>query len=260
MGAAQLEGQLEVFATAGELVGSDLSGRTVLVIDVLRATSTIVTALAHGAAGLRPVATVDEARSAYAQAKEDGRRVLLGGERQGLPVAGFDLGNSPRDYTRQAVAAREIICTTTNGTRALQNAAAAGAAEIIPACFLNAAAVADYARRQGRPVAIACAGTLDKFSLDDALCAGLLVDRLAGRQESKSDLAVAVHALFRQMRADLVSHVKACRHGRRLVEIGMAADIEYCCQVDVFHLIGRFEAPAITLAPRSPQPNHSETP
>lgn len=241
--------RLDVCATAHELLDLDLGGRTVLVIDVLRATSTMVTGLANGAAGFWPVRTVAEAHAAFAVADQESIPVLLCGERGGLPIPGFDCGNSPFEYTPAAVAGRRLIFTTTNGTRALRNAMVQGAADILPVCFLNASATANYALRAGRPVTIACAGTDDQFSLDDALCAGLLVSKLANKFSDLSDLAIAVRHLYGAMHGDLVAWLQSCRHGQRLLRIGAGADIAYCSQLDLFDVVARYGPNGVTLIP-----------
>jgi 2-phosphosulfolactate phosphatase len=143
-----------------------LGGTMCVVIDVIRATSTIVTALGNGAKGILPVASVEEAFAL--KAKNPG--ALLAGERGGQPLPGFDLGNSPREMTRERVGGREMILTTTNGTQAL--AACNGAREIVTASFLNFGAVVARMRKAGPPWMILCAGFEGHFGIDDAIVAG----------------------------------------------------------------------------------------
>src|SRR5262249_9659060 len=133
-----------------ELLQRDLSGHTAVVIDVLRATSTEITALANGAEAIFPAATVEEARAL----KEKTPSLLLAGERHGLPPEGFDLGNSPREFTAEKVKGRKIVHTTTNGTLAWL--ACRNAAETLGAAFLNLNAVTERLRRKGGPVLLVC--------------------------------------------------------------------------------------------------------
>jgi len=142
------------------------------VIDVIRATSTIVTALANGASGVRPVASVSDAFVLKAQ--DPG--ALLAGERGGQALPGFDLGNSPEAFTAERVSGRQIILTTTNGTQAL--AACAGARAVMTVGFLNLDAVAARLKELGPPWIIVCAGYEGDFGFDDAVVAGALAGAL----------------------------------------------------------------------------------
>lgn len=158
-----------------EDIGALAPGGSVVVIDVLRATSTIVAALAHGAVAVYPCATAGEARELAAGRGGDR---LLCGEADSLKIAGFDLGNSPREFTPEAVAGREVVLVTSNGTRALRSLPG-GAGEVVLASFLNAGAVGRHlARAAAGGVTIICAGTRGGFSLEDFLCAGYRESRI----------------------------------------------------------------------------------
>lgn len=233
---------VDVIPTLQALKPQDVAGRVAVVIDVLRATSTIVAALAAGAREIRPASSPAEARARLARlaAARGGRDgLVLGGERLGLRIEGFDLGNSPLEYTAGAVGGKTVFFTTTNGTRTLRRAAgrraaaAGGAPSASPApgpdgavpvtgpgpakavyvaAFLNATAVAERLLATEDSVVMACAGTRGGFSLEDVLLAGFLVDRLersarAARAESPGaaptiffrDLARAGAALYRHL-------------------------------------------------------------
>src|SRR5690606_9016889 len=141
-------------------------------------TSTIVEALANGARSVFPVASIE---AAVRLAQNMGRdEVLLCGERRGLPIDGFDLGNSPREYTPDRVAGRSLIMTTTNGTPALL--ATTTAQETLVASFLNLSAVVARLAESGAPATVVCAGRERRFSLDDAVCAGAIVRALCGER------------------------------------------------------------------------------
>src|SRR5260370_2380608 len=152
-----------------------LTGGVAVVVDVLRATTTIIHALAAGCSAVRPCAEVDEAR-ALAGSMRAGR-VLLGGERGGAPIEGFDLGNSPGEYTSRVCSGTALVLTTTNGTRALLRAAEAERTLI--AAFVNYSAVCEQLRHDLRPLHIVCAGTEGEPSLEDTLLAGALVEYLS---------------------------------------------------------------------------------
>lgn len=229
---------VDVVLVPGELAAAPLEGKTAVVIDVLRATTSIVTALENGAREVVPVAEVEEARR-MAAAWEGGPRPLLAGERGAKRPDGFDLGNSPLEFTREVVAGRPIILTTTNGTRALENAVAAE--ELRVACLRNAAAVAGACRQGGRDVVVVCAGTDGRFSFEDMACAALLaheLEKLGGGIEW-GDGAQLVRQWF-QSRPSLGASrdgwaglLGSTFHGRRLLALGFEADLAFCGEPNV---------------------------
>jgi len=223
---------IDVLYTPAEIVrfaaAGGAAGRRCVVIDQLRATSTIVTALAHGARAVLAVGSVEEARRLRRARPE----ALLAGERGGLPLEGFDLGNSPRAFTRERVAGREIVLTTTNGTLAL--AACRGAAAIHPASFLNLGAVAALLREGALPATILCAGTGPDFSHEDALVAGALLA-----------LAAPAHpaaAIYRAAEADLPGVLRRTVNGRRLAALGLGGDSDDAARRDAFPIVPHGEA------------------
>ncbi|MBA4156266.1 MAG: 2-phosphosulfolactate phosphatase [Gemmatimonadetes bacterium] len=166
--------RLDVFLTPGEVTPGEIAGRTVIVLDVLRATSTIVEALAAGAKAIYPVASIEDAiRLANSLGREE---VLLCGERRCLPIEGFDLGNSPREFTPDRVAGKTLVMSTTNGTHAMM--LAAGASRVLIGSLLNLdAVVEDLATSEAEPAFI-CAGRERFFAMEDAVCAGAMASRL----------------------------------------------------------------------------------
>jgi len=194
-----------------------LSGSVAVVIDVIRATSTITTALAQGAAGVLPVARVEDAFAWKAQNPE----AILAGERGGVPLEGFDLGNSPRDFLRKRVKNRLVILTTTNGTQAL--AACVGARAVLAACLLNVDAVAAQLQELGPPWLVVCAGCNGFFGVDDAIVAGALAEAL------EQDHAF-VH-LWRSVRKELPEVLLGSEAGRELQKAGLGGDVAYCARV-----------------------------
>jgi 2-phosphosulfolactate phosphatase len=228
--AAPVPVTIDVAPRVEDVVPGTVRGRTVLVIDVLRASTTMVTALGNGCLGIVPVGDPDEAMR-RAAALGDG--ALVGGERRGDPPAGFDLGNSPLEYTAERVAHRPVIFTTSNGTRALL--AARDASAIGVAGFVNLAAAAAWAAGQGRDVAMLCAGDLGCDSLEDSTCAGLLVERLAARMPgaAMTPAAAAAAVLARRYAGDVGRLAKESRHARRLTAAGRGADVAACLALDV---------------------------
>jgi 2-phosphosulfolactate phosphatase len=223
------------------------AGGVAVVIDVLRASTTMITALAHGAAGIVPVADVDEARRL---AGELGPRVVLGGERGGLRISGFDLGNSPREYTAERVAGQTVVITTTNGTAALH--ASRDAAEIVVGAIVNRRAVAEAVRRlagdQG-VVHLVCAGTDGVVSAEDVLAAGAILDAAAadGRDDVLDDAAREALAFFQRVaaRGDVPAAlvVEFCRSpgGANLVDLGMEADLPAAAAIDSLAVVPRLD-------------------
>lgn len=206
---------------------------TVVVIDVLRATSSIITALSNGCTQFIPVATVEEAL----EKKLEVPGALLAGERQALHIEGFDLGNSPFEYSRAAVAGKTIIMSTTNGTVALK--AAERAERVYVGAFVNAAAICSRLLADRQDVVLLCAGTQGCFSLEDALCAGLIVGRLKDKAKL-GDTALAAHAMYRDFSGDLVARVKESSHAGYLVSIGFDEDVSYCLHSDMYNIAPKF--------------------
>lgn len=205
-----------------------------VVIDVLRATTSIITALVNGCREFVPVATVEEALNKKSLMPD----ALLGGERQGVKIPGFDLGNSPFDYKHSLVQGKVIITTTTNGTVALTTAEAA--ARVYLGAFVNAAALCRKLTDEGKDCVLLCSGNNGRFSLEDTLCAGLIADRMSG-QMRLGDAAQAALAMYREYsRNDLVKQVSESSHAAFLIKAGFQADIAYCLQPDIHQLVPEF--------------------
>ena len=223
-----------VFFTPREVEGHALQDHTVVVVDVLRATSTIVAALAAGAEAIYPVVSVEDAiKLATSLGRKD---ALLAGERRGLAVDGFDLGNSPSEFTPESVGGKRVVMSTTNGTAAL--VAAAGAQRVLVGSYVNLSAVADAVAGVER-LAVVCAGREGRYSLDDALCAGRLVQRLAERLGTALELedgARAALALATLHTPD-PGFLLQTSSGAALAAIGLAEDVLWCAREDVFDLV-----------------------
>jgi 2-phosphosulfolactate phosphatase len=211
-----------------------LTGSVAVVVDVLRATTTIVHALAAGCPSVRPCAEVEEAR-ALAGGMRAGR-VLLGGERSGSPLPGFDLGNSPREYTAKACRGCTLVLTTTNGTRALLRAAAAD--RVLLAAFNNYSAVCEQLKQETRPIHILCAGTEGEITLEDTLLAGALVDFLCEVSQVRlNDSARLAWDCFENHGPILLGALEVSRGGANLKRLGYDEDIRTAAQVDQFALV-----------------------
>lgn len=236
---------LEVTFTPAEFAAlrqRDLSQTVCVVFDVLRATTSMVTALNNGAREIIPVCEIAEA-VALRQARLD---LLLAGERDGVRIlrqltgtVDFDLGNSPREFTRERVGGRSIAMTTTNGTRALQ--ACRGARHVLVGSFLNLGAVADWlARARVADLLVVCSGTHDEASYEDVLGAGALCDavweQFAGGHVA--DSAQVAREIFRQSRGDLIAAVQRARNARRLLALPeLREDVALCLQRDTANVL-----------------------
>jgi 2-phosphosulfolactate phosphatase len=217
------------------LPGRDLSGTTCVVFDVLRATSSMVTALAHGVTEIYPVCTIEEALAL--KAKVPG--AVLGGERKGDRIRGFDMGNSPGEYT--GLTNRRIVTTTTNGTVALR--ACERAERVLVGALVNLGAVAAELRA-GAPenVLLVCAGTFDTFALEDAYAAGRLIAELA--DATRSDAAEMV-AVLAERYPNALDALQLARNGRALTAAGRQADVEWCAQISQYKIMGLMEAAVV---------------
>jgi len=231
--------QVEVFLTSAVLTDEDVKGRTVVVIDVLRASSTIITALANGVRAIVPVP--DMAEAGKIASNLDPRSYLLGGERGGERIDGYHLGNSPLEYDRATVEDRTIIFNTTNGTVAISRARPAE--HLIIGSFLNADRVVQFVRDAGRDLTIVCAGWRNRVSLEDTLCAGLILSRLWEGQEPglRSDTAHIAFTQYQHDKDNMMSSLRRCNHAQWLSSRGHHDDVEYCLQLDRLPVLPYFD-------------------
>jgi len=237
--------KIDAYFTAAEVDPTVLAEATVVVVDVLRATTTVVEALANGARGIYPTASTEEAvKLAHSLGRDD---TLLCGERKGAKVEGFDLGNSPHEFTREAVEGKRLVMSTTNGTRAF--VVGQHGARLLAGAFTNLSAVAN-ALRSDPHVIVICAGRDDQFSLDDALCAGHLVAKVldeAGEGHDLNDAASAARllALSRKPTRRFLAETWG---GQALIEIGLGSDLDVCSDVDRHDLVAEMRNQAIVRA------------
>lgn len=243
--------QLDVYLTPRALAADALKGKIVVVVDVLRACSTTVTALANGARAVVPVDDMGEAgRIAAAIGPETS---LLGGERNGRPIDGYGVGNSPLEYTPELVAGKTIVLNTTNGTGAF--VAARGAASAVAGCFRNVSRVVDFLRAK-LPAngdmphgAIVCAGQNGRVAREDVLCTGMILHHLWGgaTPDGLDDGAHIALAQYRQEQKRLTRALFSCTHTQHLIALGYADDVAYCAEIDATPLLPRYEDSRITL-------------
>jgi 2-phosphosulfolactate phosphatase len=237
---------LEVVFTPEEIKNRRLSDKLIVVIDVLRASSTIVTALACGCRGLVPILSPEQAKEKAQQFKKE--EVLLGGEREGRKIKGFDLGNSPREYQKEIVEDRIIIFSTTNGVKTLE--IVRGALRIIIASFLNLQATSNYCSKFQGDILLACAGKEGYFSLEDTVCAGMLINSLRDIYSDtcqEVDANLTAQVLYKKFGNNILEMLRKSQHGRYLESIGLRKDLEFCSQLDIFNIVPIFRDGLISL-------------
>ena len=227
--------KLDVAFLPREIAGLNLSDTVCIVLDIFRATTCIVTAFSNDCKKIIPVLSIEEAHKLAEQLGP----VLLAGERQSIKMDGCDLGNSPFEFSRTKVGDQTVIMTTSNGTAAVKATEKAYCTLI--GSFINASAVCQEARRYEKDIVIVCAGTDRIFSLEDALCAGLLVQTLAEIDGiSLTDSATSALLMYREAETKMTEIAGNSRNGRRLRDLNRADEIAYCLQTDIFHIVPHY--------------------
>lgn len=217
-----------------ELVRPEMvTGKVVIVIDVFRASSAIITGLAHGVDHFLAVTNPEEARQ-YQQQKG----YLAAGERGGEQLPGFDLGNSPFDYRLEKVKGKSVVITTSNGTRAI--VAAQGAKALFTASFLNISTMLEYLNRQPEDVLLLCSGWHGALSMEDTLLAGALLQGMTDFT-GQSDEHYLAGYLYKQNQDNLLEFLKGGAHAQRLIKLGFEKDVIFCVQKDKFSFLAEIE-------------------
>jgi len=239
--------RIDVFFGTSGLTPGDTAARVVVVIDVLRASTSIATALANGARAVIPLDSTDEV---VMRAKAfDRSEVKLAGERQMRPIPGFDLGNSPLEFTRETIEGKTVLLSTTNGTGAIT--ALQGPRDVVIGSYVNFSAVLAMLRtamRGGTDIAILCAGREKQFSLEDAACAGRFVHHAMRRRAdvALNDAAFAGMLIDRRYSDNLMRLFSASAHGRALSEAGYGDDLTACAAIDSYPVIPIYQERQIT--------------
>lgn len=226
---------IEVFGVYSHVINKEMRNTQSVVIDTLRATSVMITALNNGCRQVVPTIEIDEAMQFRRTMPE--QKVLLGGERNAVLIPGFDLSNSPQEYTRETVEGKFLVLTTTNGTAAIHRAS--GSKRVLIGAMINASAVARKLLEEGCHTTIICSGTRGKYSLDDIFTAGCIISK-AREMEPKieiDDLGYSAEFLYEQYRNDWRALVKNASHYRILLDCGYESDMEYCMQEDIIDIV-----------------------
>jgi 2-phosphosulfolactate phosphatase len=202
---------------------------SIVVVDILRATSCMTTAFAHGIESITPFAQLEDCLAM----KKKG--YFTAGERDGKKVEGFDLGNSPFEYQDPKLKGQKIAFTTTNGTQAIVKSL--GAKEIVIGSFLNLSAVADHLRKSSHNILVVCAGWKGKVNLEDTLFAGALVELLKDKLTPACDAPLAAQHMYNQSKNNMMDFLKNSSHVKRLAKLNIHKDIEFCLTPDQYNVV-----------------------
>lgn len=217
----------------------EVSGKTVVVVDILRATSCMTTAFAHGVKCIRPVAEVEEGFALRQQA------YVVAGERGGQKVEGFDLGNSPFEYMEGRVEGKKVGITTTNGTRAIS--LSKGAELLLIGSFLNLDKVAKVVNDQPNDVLVICAGWKGHVNLEDTLFAGALAQKINDQPIQTCDSTLMAISLYQSAKNDLLAFLQKSSHVQRLKGLGIEKDIAFCLRHNEFDVVPRLVGDELVL-------------
>jgi 2-phosphosulfolactate phosphatase len=227
----------ELYFTPAGLTNNDLYGKTVVVIDVLRACTVICTAFAAGCREVIPVNSIGDGSTLLGNLDRD--VVLLAGERDGYRVEGFDLGNSPLEFTKDVVRNKTIILASTNGSKAM--VLGSSGESMLAASFVNVSAIVDKVASLDDDIAVVCSGKESRFSLEDVVCGGMIIAALGSRSEIANDAAMVAKTLYEAHKDDIASALRTCDHGRYLRSIGFADDIDYAAGIDTIGVLPQWE-------------------
>jgi 2-phosphosulfolactate phosphatase len=239
--------RVDVFFVHHEVTSADVLNRVVAVVDVLRASTSIAVALANGARAIVPLGSSEEVVSRAKSLERS--EVKLAGERRMQPIPGFDMGNSPLEFTREAVEGKTVLMSTTNGTPAIL--AAPGARDVVVASYVNFSAVLSMLRaalRGGTDVAIICAGQDRRFALEDAACAGLFVQHITSKHSKAeiNDAAQAAMLIDKRFGSNLKRLLKLSAHGIALADAGFGDDLAACADLDSHPVVPVYQDRQIT--------------
>ena len=207
----------------------ELEGKSVVVVDILRATSCMVTAMSNGIEEIVPVSSLEECKALKSLG------YVIAAERNGAKAEGFDIGNSPFEYLEEGMKGQKVAVTTTNGTLAIHKSLMAD--EVLIGAFLNIQAVADHLKQQKKDVVIVCAGWKGKFNLEDTLFAGALCKLLSETHEFDGDAPLAAVAMYDNLGEDLESALQNSAHAKRLAKMNVTKDISFCAQLNTYKAV-----------------------
>lgn len=236
--------KIDIIISADDIIESKLENKVAVVIDMFRATSVIVTALGNGCKKVIPCLTIDDAwKEAEKYNRED---YILGGERKAIKIEGFDLSNSPLEYTKDIVENKTVLMTTTNGTRTLTKSL--NAEKILIGAMINAEAVAKKIAEINQDVVIINAGTNGNFSMDDYICSGYIIAEVLKRKSNidLTDISKTAKMIY-DTHPDIMSYVKEAVHYSFMKYLKLDGDIEYCIKKSILDIVPEYKDSKITI-------------
>ena len=229
--------KVDIIISADDINKNKLENKTAVVIDMFRATSVITTALSNGCSEVVPFLTIEETKEYADTLNRD--EYILGGERKAVKIEGFDLSNSPLEYTKEAVSGKRVLMTTTNGTRTL--AKCGEAKRIFIAAMINGKAVAEKLSELNEDVIIVNAGTNGNFSMDDYICSGYIINEMIKIKNNieLTDIAKTANMIY-ENNTDIISYVKEATHYSVMKSLELDNDIKYCIKKDIINIVPEY--------------------
>lgn len=230
--------KVDVIISGDDIKESKIENKIAIVIDMLRATSVIITALNNGCKEVIPFLTIEETFEKAEELKRE--NCILGGERKAVKIDGFDVSNSPLEYTKELVGGKSVLMTTTNGTKTLTRSLSAK--KIFIAAMINAKAVAEKLIKINEDVVIINAGTNGNFSMDDFICSGYIIDEMI-KKSSKldlTDIAKTAHQIYRS-NENVMSYIKDATHYSVMKSLGLDEDISYCTKKSIIDIVPEYK-------------------
>ncbi|MGG7200078.1 2-phosphosulfolactate phosphatase family protein [Clostridium butyricum] len=230
--------KIDIIISADDIIESKLENKIAVVIDMFRATSVIVTALNNGCEEVIPFLTIEETLESSEELNRE--EYMLGGERRAVKIDGFDLSNSPLEYTKEVVEDKKVLITTTNGTRTLTKSNSAK--RIIIAAMINAKAVADKLLEINEDVVIINAGTNGNFSMDDYICSGYIINEMlkVDNNIELTDISKTANMIY-ENNSDIISYVKEATHYSVMKLLELDNDIEYCIKKSIVNNVPEYK-------------------
>ena len=230
--------KIDIIISADDINESKLENKIAIVIDMFRATSVITTALSNGCKEVIPFLTIEESKEYADTLNRD--EYILGGERKAVKIEGFDLSNSPLEYTKEVVKDKSVLMTTTNGTRTLAKCGAAK--RIFIAAMINGKAVAEKLAEINEDVVIVNAGTNGNFSMDDYICSGYIINEILKIRKNVelTDIAKTANMIY-ESNTDIISYVKEANHYSVMRSLGLDDDINYCIKKDIIDIVPEYK-------------------
>ncbi len=238
--------KIDLIISADDIKKDKIQEKSVVVIDMLRATSVITTAVNNGCLGVIPVLTIEEALK-ISNTNRD--KYILGGERKALKIEGFDCANSPLEYKESLVKNKTLIMTTSNGTKAIKGSI--DAKNVLIGALINAKAVANKLLELDNDVQIVNAGTYGQFSIDDFICSGYIIDCLLKNSINVelTDIAKTSHYIYTENQ-DIMSFIHHASHYKRIKELKLEEDLKYCCTKDIINIVPEYRSGIIKVYER----------